>query len=68
MPLYRDYVTGDRLVDCDECGFTYRISEVRKGIMGKQKGLTICGPCFDPVHPNEASVPHRREGQLREIV
>ena len=68
MPLHRDYVPGDRLVDCDVCAFTYRVSQVGRGVAGKQKGLVVCGPCFDPVHPNEASVPHRQEGKLREIV
>lgn len=68
MPQYRDYVPGDRLVDCDVCGFTYRVSEVRRGVTGKQKGLVICTPCFDPVHPRETRVPYRPEGKLREIV
>lgn len=68
MPQFRDYVPGDRLVDCDVCGFTYRVSQVRRGVTGNQKGLIICQPCFDPEHPNDAPVPHKREGQLREIV
>lgn len=68
MPDFRDYVPGDRLVDCDVCGFTYRVSQVRRGVAGKQKGLVVCTPCFDPVHPLEAPVPRKREGVLREIV
>lgn len=67
MQQHRGYIPGDRLVDCDVCGFTYRVSEVRRGVMGKQKGLIVCGPCFDPVHPREARVPHRPEGRLVEI-
>ena len=63
----RVFIPGDRIVDCDECGMTYRFSEMRKGVAGNQKGLAICPDCFDEVHPHEHPVPHREEGRLREI-
>ncbi len=67
MPQYSTYIPGDRLVDCDVCGFTYRVSEVRRGVMGKQKGLVICAPCFDPIHERETRVQHKVEGRLEPI-
>jgi hypothetical protein len=67
MSYSRVYIPGDRLVDCDVCGLTYRRSEVRRGVMGKQKGLIVCRYDFDEVHPNEARVPYKQEGKLVEI-
>lgn len=67
MPQFRDYIPGDRLVDCDVCGFTYRVSQVQRGVAGKQKGLVVCSPCLDGVHPLETRVPSKQEGRLTEI-
>lgn len=67
MPYSRNFIPGDRLVDCDICGLAYRRSQMRRGIMGKQKGLIVCPFDFDAVHPNEARVKNRREGALEEI-
>lgn len=53
MPYSQRYIPGDRLVECDSCGFDYRFSEMKRGIMGSQKGLDICPVCFDYIHPNE---------------
>lgn len=67
MAYYPGYKPGDRKVACDVCGFTYRFSEMRKGITGKQKGLTVCPDDFDRIHPNEERVKYRQEGKLREL-
>jgi len=40
---------------------------MRKGVFGKQKGLEVCPKDFDSVHPNEAPIPHKREGYLDDI-
>lgn len=67
MSHARVFIPGDRLVSCDVCGFTYRRSEMRRGVTGTQKGLIVCPPDFDAVHPNEARVPFRAEGKLVEV-
>jgi hypothetical protein len=61
------YIPGDRKTACDVCGFTYRRSEMRRGITGKQKGLIVCPEDFDDIHPNERRVKNRPEGKLMEI-
>lgn len=67
MPYSNTYIPGDRLIDCQICGFTYRRSQMRRGIFGNQKGLIVCPKDFDDVHPNEAPVKKRIEGKLEEI-
>ena len=67
MPYTRTFIPGDRLVECDGCGFGYRRSQMRKGVSGTQKRLNMCPKCWDPPHPNDERVPHRREGALTEI-
>lgn len=44
------YVMGDHLSTCDRCGFTYLGSEMKK----EWTGLIVCGPCWDPRHPQDA--------------
>lgn len=54
VSISRTYIPGERLVECQVCGFDYRFSEVTRGVSGKQKGLIVCkDPCFDPVHPRD---------------
>jgi len=53
MSVSRTYVLGDRKVDCDICGYTYRFSQMRKGVSGKQVGLNVCPDCFDEEHPRD---------------
>jgi len=67
MPYSRVYIPGDRLVECDICGFGYRRSEMRKGIFGTQKGRNVCPRDFDEKHPNDDKVGHRTEGKLEKI-
>jgi hypothetical protein len=37
---------GAKLKDCDGCGWTYELSELRK-----QKGGYACPACYDPPKP-----------------
>jgi len=62
------YIPGDRWVECDVCGFAYRFSEMRKGVAGKQKGLSVCPTDYDTVHPNEGwKLPFKPEGKLKKV-
>lgn len=67
MPYSRTYIPGDRLMICDVCGFPYRFSEMRKGVSGKQKGLTVGPACFDPVHPHDRKVKLRPAQPLPKV-
>lgn len=49
----KHYIKGDRIINCDGCGFTYRFSQMRKGVSGTQKGFIFCPECYDPLHPSE---------------
>ena len=61
----RRYIPGDRWVRCDECGFGYRYSQIRKGVSLRQKGYHVCPDCFDPRHPNtDWRLPPKKEGVL----
>lgn len=53
MPYSNKYLPGNQLVTCDICGFDYRFSSIKKGIMGTQIGLNICPKDFDEIHPRE---------------
>ncbi|WP_299477003.1 hypothetical protein [uncultured Paracoccus sp.] len=44
------YIPGDPWGICDVCGFKYRKSEMRR----RWDGLTVCGPDWEPRHPQEA--------------
>ena len=71
MPYTRKFIPGDRLVDCDVCGQTWRRSQMRKGVtkgLRRQKNLSVCPDDYDPVHPNDERIPFKREGALEEIV
>ena len=68
MVNLRTWIPGDRLVECDVCGFDDRFSRVRKGVSGTQKGFNVCPDCFSDKHPNEDWVfKHKPEGVLKEI-
>jgi hypothetical protein len=43
------YKSGDPWTDCDRCGFTYRMSQVRK----EYTGLMVCDKCYETRHPQE---------------
>lgn len=60
------YYPGDRLFDCDVCGFTYHISEMHKGVAEGQKGLVVCNADFDNPHPRDTPPDLRPARPLRE--
>jgi hypothetical protein len=62
------YVSGDRLVTCDICGFTYRRSQIRRGIAQGQQGLLVCPEDFDTPHPLDDRKPPRAEEGPVEII
>lgn len=67
MPYSNHYIPGDRLVECDICGFTYRWSDIRKGIAEGQKGFSVCPTDFDPIHPRETTPTLRPKKPLKDI-
>jgi len=68
VPYTEAYIPGDRKVDCDICGFTWRASQMRRGVSGNQKGLIVCPRDFDELHPLENKPTIRREAPPEEIV
>jgi len=67
MPVSNTYISRGRLIDCDICGFTYRVYEMRKGVSGKQKGLNVCPTDFDPVHPGDVPFKMRKAPPRTEV-
>jgi hypothetical protein len=67
MKRSRGYIPGDRLVDCERCGFTYRFSQMRRETERTSRGLIVCPDCYDGPHPLEARVPNRPEGKLQRV-
>lgn len=62
------YIPGDRLVECEICGFEWRFSQMRKGVSGKQIGFIVGPNCFDPIHPNENFIlTPKAEGILEKV-
>jgi len=47
------YIPGDRIIDCDICGFTYRYSQMRRGVSGSQNGLVVCPKDYDHIHERD---------------
>ncbi len=67
MRVSNHYIKGDRLVDCDICGFTYRFSQMRKGVSGKEKGFNVCPECYSPLHPGEIPFTLRPKRPLKKV-
>ncbi len=68
MPYAEGYIPGDRKYDCDVCGFTWRFSQMRKGVAGSQKGLDVCPDCFDEKRPYEdGGFKPRKERKLPKV-
>ena len=65
--ISRQAIPGNRLVECQVCGFGYRFSEMRKGIVTGQKGLDVCPTCFDRPHPRDKPVKIRPKRKLMEV-
>lgn len=43
------YAPGDWNAWCDECGFKYKASKLRK----RYDGFMVCQSCWEPRHPSE---------------
>lgn len=40
------------IAECDRCGFRFKLTALRREIVkGRVYELLVCGPCFDPDHP-----------------
>ena len=61
------YKPGDRKVQCAVCGFVYRLSEMRTGVAGTQKGYAVCPTCFDPIHPLDNKPPLRPAPAMKSV-
>lgn len=61
------YIPGDRLVECDVCGFDYRFSEMRRGVAKGQQGLEVCPVCFDRPHPRDEKVILRKKNPIPQV-
>jgi hypothetical protein len=48
-PSRNRYKKGDRLADCDVCGFTYYASQLRK----RWDGVMVCAADYEERHPQD---------------
>jgi hypothetical protein len=40
------------IAECDRCGFRFKLTELRREVVKtKNYELLVCGPCWDPDHP-----------------
>jgi hypothetical protein len=40
------------IAECDRCGFRFKLKELRREVVKtKNYELLVCGPCWDPDHP-----------------
>ena len=40
------------IAECDRCGFRFKLTELkREDVKTKNYELLVCGPCWDPDHP-----------------
>ncbi len=67
MPRTRGIISGDYLIDCERCAFTYRFSQMRRETERTSKGLIVCPTCFDGPHPLEIRVRNRPEGKVPRV-
>lgn len=51
------YAKGDWNAICDECGFKYKGSKLRK----RWDGFMVCQRCWEPRHPSELKRPLKPE-------
>jgi len=52
------YKPGDWNADCDECGFTYKASQLRK----RWDGAMVCPQDWEPRHPQDLIQPVKEKG------
>ena len=58
----KTYQAGNRLVECDICGFGYRFGQMRK-----QNGLIVCPEDYDEPNPRDNKVELRKKSKLPEV-
>jgi hypothetical protein len=40
------------IAECDRCGFRFKLTQLRREVVKtKNYELMVCGPCWDPDHP-----------------
>jgi hypothetical protein len=40
------------IAECDRCGFRFKLTQLRREVVKtKNYELLVCGPCWDPDHP-----------------
>ena len=40
------------IAECDRCGFRFKLTQLKREVVKtKNYELMVCGPCFDPDHP-----------------
>lgn len=40
------------IAECDRCGFRFKLTDLRREVVKtKNYELLVCGPCWDPDHP-----------------
>ena len=40
------------IAECDRCGFRFKLTGLKREVVkGRNYGLLVCGPCWDPDHP-----------------
>jgi len=40
------------IAECDRCGFRFKLTDLRREVIKtKNYELLVCGPCWDPDHP-----------------
>jgi len=40
------------IAECDRCGFRFKLTELKREVVKtKNYELLVCGPCWDPDHP-----------------
>ncbi len=61
------YKPNDRKYNCDICGYTWRFSDIKRGVADGQRGYGVCPDCFDPVHPRERNPILRPKTKLEQI-
>lgn len=62
------YQPGNRLVECERCGFTCRFNEAKREVnYNGVRGPIVCPKCNDEPHPLDYPVRHRPEGRLERI-
>lgn len=68
MNRVAEYIPGNRWIDCDVCGQTWRFADMRRpGPREAHAGLIVCPDDDSGLHPRDIRVEHRPEGRLRRV-